>query len=324
MTRNQVMYLQHLETQRANLASEATRRYEAQTSRQQAETARELGFLNYGEAVRSHQQAELHQNAVLGEQQRANLAQEQYRAQSLDESIRHNMQSEQVARMQAEVSSFSANTQRMSLYEQQRHNEALEIEQSRANRANEQLRAQQQAEAERANRVHEQQAVLQLDETRRANQVREQETYRSNLQREIEQHRSNVASETERSRANKANEALTSSQQQIQIRDLERKIKYDSASLALQQSQIAENSRANRAREAENRRANVANENLQRNQQQLQQSHNIAMEVSERRRIDEQIRHNRETESVAATEAGGHIAGTIINGVRQFIPLLGG
>lgn len=75
------------------------------------------------------------------------------------------------------------------------------VEQKRANKAQEQLTAQRDAETQRAN-------VARETENIRANQAREREENRSNVARETENNRSNLARELETNRSNKANEAL--------------------------------------------------------------------------------------------------------------------
>lgn len=113
------------------------------------------------------------------------------------------------------------------------------VEQARANRESERLRA------------------LELAENKRANTAREQENYRSNLARESENEKSRLANYAVNARnaaTNERNAFISSERQRVEEGNLARVY-------SLNTSTLAETQRANEARERENLRSNVANEN---------------------------------------------------------------
>lgn len=199
---------------------------------------------------------------------------------------------------------------------------ALETERSnRANEAQTALRDSQNYE------VAKDQLVLgrqQLKETHRSNLAKESETYRSNVAKERETHRSNYAQEllgysqqreTNRSNLARERETQRSNLAQEQLKRQANLTAQYSASIQaskvvldamLRQRELAENERANLARESENVRSHREQENIdwarvniyggelavkQGQLAQQQYSNYLAAQ-----RLDEDIRHNRETE----------------------------
>lgn len=120
-------------------------------------------------------------------------------------------------------------------------------------------------------------------ETRRTNKAREKETHRANLAQEA----LSTRQLTEVERHNLASEGLQRSSIGAQY-----------AQIQLGYSQLAEQSRANQAREAETTRANLVNESIR-----LAQN-------------EEQVRHNKETEFNQQLSTGsGFIGGLIKSGI---------
>lgn len=327
MTRNQIEYLKHKETQRANLRQE-----ELTAARDSA--AKELGFQNLAETSRHNQVTEQHAVNVLGEQQRHNYAQEAYNVAVLGEQTRHNMVSETLTQQAQD--------------EQRRANLAREAETSRHNLATEGI-SREQLDISRdqldIQRGQLEVSLGQLAETQRANQAREAETQRSNIARETETHRSNVASEQYR-------------QQQIQLGydQLSETSKYHSQSVSLGYSQLSETSRSNRAREnismgelAERQRANAANEALTKardkmnyeesvrsnvareieNTRHNQAQEQIALEQNEIRQYEAEIKQQQANETkrhnvVSEVEGGFNTAANVVESARKLVPLFTG
>lgn len=152
MTRNQIEYAKHLETQRANRAQEAlTQQRDAQ--------AHEVSLAQLGETTRHNRAGEAQQVAVLGEQSRHNLATEELSRAQLGELQTHNRATERNAAL--------------TLSEQQRANVAREREQQRSNLA-------QEIELNRSNLARE-------AETQRSHMVSEQETRNTNTANQVQQ-----------------------------------------------------------------------------------------------------------------------------------------
>lgn len=184
-----------------------------------------------------------------------------HNARVLQETGRHNLATEALGSSQLEEAKRS-NLERerqnlMLLSEQQRHNVAVELETNRANVARETEDV----------RYH----TLSLDETHRSNVAREQETHRTNVANEgikrdtlSEQQRANLASE-----------------------DIRR------VSNAISAAQVNELGRANRAREIETNRTNVAHELLQSGINRETRRHNTAEERLSSRRNELQAGANR-------------------------------
>lgn len=298
LTKNQIEYLKHKEQQRANVANEElTRRRDA--------TTRELGFANLTEVSRHNLAYEENARFVAQEQRRHNFESEaisrlgldlqrkdlDLKGRSLDETIRHNVASEQVSLGQLELN-------RQTLLEQARHNVANEKynqdqlthsrnvlgEQIRHNQASEILTSGQMYETSRHNLAVEDVSRYRAEEERRANLAREGETRRHNIvsegltsqqiglgyanvnlgyQQLAEQARSNVSRETETHRANIAHE------------------------MELNRSNLAresENHRSNIARESETHRANLYSERQRNTVNREQKRHNYTLEELERTR----------------------------------------
>lgn len=228
MTKNQIEYLKHKETQRSNLRNE-------ELTAQRDATNRELGFGNLAEATRHNVATERHNAAVLDETSRHNLATEANEANKLLETTRHNQATERV--------------QELTLSESVRHNQVVEgIQKQDAN-----TRYYQYLESQRHN-------IASESETARSNLAREQEIHRSNLANEAEINRANLAREFETQRHNKSTEDLGYKQLSLGYSQLNELSKYHSQSIALGYSQLAEQNRAALAREAETRRSDLAKE----------------------------------------------------------------
>lgn len=257
MTRNQIEYLKHKETQRSNL------RQEELTAARDA-TARELGFSTLaetqrhniageehnvhvlGEQQRHNIATEQHNVAILGETQRHNLAQEEVAQGSLDESRRSNLEREQIERDKVQVSLGQLALSRLGYEENVRSNLARESETHRANVASEALRQSQidlgYSQLAETSKYHAQSISLgygQLAETRRTNSAREaislgelQERQRANVANEAlikardkmnfeETVRSNLAREEETRRHNTEEELLSGDRNAIALEQLE-------------------------------------------------------------------------------------------------------
>lgn len=137
-------------------------------------------------------------------------------------------------------------------------------ETQRHNQETEALGRAQLGETIRANQERERYNVLVLNEQQRHNVETEQEAARANRAREDETrryntlylnelNRSHLAQEQETERANRAREQLTA-------RELTETERYHRDTVGLGYSQLAEQRRANVARETENRRSNIAAE----------------------------------------------------------------
>lgn len=157
MTRNQILYQEHLEKKRTNLANEKL------TAARDSETARS-NVARETETNRSNLARELETNranvARETETNRSNLANELLRAKELSESVRTHLANESIGRTNAATNAAVAR-------EQQRSNLAREFESNRSNVAHEQ-------------------------ETNRSNLAKEAETNRHNVESENLQSTSNV------------------------------------------------------------------------------------------------------------------------------------
>lgn len=268
MTKNQIEYLKLREQQRSNLANEAL-------TEKRDTTTRELGFANLGETNRHNLATERHNTLVLGETQRHNYAQEAHNAAVLDETSRHNLAMEA-------------------------HNERIATEQERSNRANESIKLG--GLSLEASKLFEQQRHSRVTEAEqeRSNRARESETSRSNRVREAETRRSNIANEQENKRRNLASERQRQQELDYSYSNLAELGRYHSISVGLGYSQLAEQSRANQARELENVRSNMANEE-ERNRS------NLAVER-------EQHRSNVAREDLTSRQLGANI----LNDMRNY------
>lgn len=312
MTRNQIEYAKHVETKRANRAQE-----ELTFARDQAN--RVLGFATLDESKRHNLASEQQAANVLGEQTRHNLATEavseysnqlksrelDLRNEQLQETLRHNMQLEDLQSKQIEISHRSQE-------EIARHNLAQESRDSRAL-----------SESIRHNVSLENLQLRTIGEANRHNLATE---YVSRGQLEVqnrtllEQERSHRVDEAERYRHNRAQESIQTSQ-----------VGLGYAQVGLGYSQLAEAQRSNVAREVETHRSNTAKElelrrsNMMREQQNAQNLRNQrALGLSQ---LNEQKRHNLAWESAQDSQVAqgwvNSISGALGN-VSKSLPLIGG
>lgn len=320
LTKNQIEYLKHKETQRANLSQESLTRSRDQTSR-------ELGFANLAELGRHNIEAEHNASFVAHEQMRHNLESESLtrsqhqiqrdelslKGKQLEESIRHNLSVEDYNSRQLQLS-------RDTLNEQQRHSIALEdiqrgqlAESVRHNTVSE-------LEVGRHNVVSEQQTGRRLDEERRANQARETETARHNkaleslTSRQIGLGYAQVGlgysqlSETER-----ANRMREQEQHLITLETQRSNLARESESRRSNIARETETARSNLARENETHRANVMSEKLKGSAQREAKRANYAQEdIARTRNAQGWV-----TSISRAVESGTEVSKTLI-------PLIGG
>lgn len=275
MTKNQIEYLKHKETQRSNLVGE-------QLTRERDAANRQLGFATLGETQRHNRETESYNYAVLGENQRHNLAQEAHNSAVLGETKRSNLAKEQETNRhnlaQESIGLDQLQISRDSLAESVRHAKVSEQEMERSNRARE-------------------------DETRRANQARETELNRSNLAGEA-QRRAELA---ETSKYHSQSIGLGYANVNLGYSQLAEAERSHRANEILGQQQLAEqvrthlrNEQITEARDKMNFELGVLNSdrNYEYNQQRLS-NEGIALEETGRHNAaveDETRRHNQKTE----------------------------
>lgn len=163
MTRNQIEYLKHIESQRSNRAVEA-------------------------ETNRANLEREAQGRTQLGETQRHNLATERTQLAQVIELGRHNQAQEALGQAQLQETRRSNTVREQQTAQQIQLGRAQLNETTRANRARESIQLGSLQEQVRANQAAE-------SEIKRANLAREAETARANQAREQETHRSNVVNE---------------------------------------------------------------------------------------------------------------------------------
>lgn len=174
MTKNQIEYWRYKEEQRSNLAKEKeqnrTNVANEELTRQRDSNVYYLGQVNAQENQR-------HNRAVESETARSNLAREGETARAnrmgerisilnLEEKKRSNLASEAIARSNIGLG-YSQ------LAESSRHNLAMETEQGRANRAQEQLKQQSIDDARHANQMRIGIEHAKVTETQRSNKEQE-------------------------------------------------------------------------------------------------------------------------------------------------------
>lgn len=253
MTRNQIEFLKHLETKRANQATE--------TEAKRANLERERqGVISLDETSRHNLATEQHNANVLLENTRHNQVTEA-------EFARHNQATELLtsaqlsetkrANLAREELTFQANT------ETKRANRARERETERANRAIEQWRADSLDETYRHNRQSEKLQSQSVTETRRANLAREEISY-SQLG---EQRRANQAQEQLRRQQHAETERYNREVQRQRDLEIAERERANRANEVLQGArnitsagQLAEDVYHHRKQEAETMRHNMATE----------------------------------------------------------------
>lgn len=206
MTKNQIDYLNYLETRRNNMER-------ATNERVRDENTRVFQQGSLSETNRHNLATEQLQFVTLGETQRHNQAVEAYNRDSLLEVGRHNQAQEYIS-LRGQVESershrASEALTRDTLSETARSNRAREAEASRSNRAQEELTSRQIAESVRTHKANE--AIGRSQVQLGYSQLSEQK--RHSMQTESEVHRANVRNEqlTEARNIMTFNEAVRSS-----------------------------------------------------------------------------------------------------------------
>lgn len=280
MTRNQIDYLNLVEKQRSARENEQlTRERDAWNKALGFQTLGETQRHNYAteqvatqqiqELSRHNQETEFLSLGQLSEAQRHNSAQEAIATGELQEKARHNVVSEEYSRGQLAVAQrdaatrereattheFSAWTQRNTLSESIRHNQAVELETHRNN-------------------------VALIDETHRAN-----------VSRESENRRHNLASESISRSQIGLGYAQLEQQQWYQRQDVNLRALAQSETARANMAREVEAQRANMTRERETERHNVALEEqnvtkmlnelgIQQDRISEEYRHNVAMEAN--------------------------------------------
>lgn len=244
MTQNWLTYHKLLEDKRHNIAVE-----EESARSNRAKESIDLQNANTNAINATTRQQEL------AETMRSNLIREA-------ETNRHNVQLESIDLAQ--------------LTENQRHNQAVELQTEKRDNADILLRSQTLAEQTRANKAQEKENV-------RSNKAREKETKRSNKAKES-QSKSELA---EKKRSNKATERLEQSKQTEQARHNHNSEQIDiyraKETERSNKSKEKEAKRSNKAREKETTRTNKANESIDRSKVKEQKRSNKANEKTARK-----------------------------------------
>lgn len=145
------------ETHRTNVANEAIRI--------------DANAINKAHYERQDAETQRHNIAVERETNRHNVVTESQTWASIDEQKRHNLETEQQGRESLAINRYSAETSRISVNEQARHNKVVERETARHNIVTENISGRAQSEQERYNKVVETQKwaeVYQNDELKGA------------------------------------------------------------------------------------------------------------------------------------------------------------